>query len=140
MTYQQFEGCSEVCSDCTKECRACVAAAMSSATMAEYVRACREATLLCELFVADLRSDSAILICSSQMCARACERSHLSCRLYNTEACRRCATACRRCAVECRNVRVWLGEIQLGEARQVPFSGIASRPVVNPRGAADGIP
>jgi len=139
MTYQQFEGCSEVCSNCAKECRACVAAAKSSAEMAEYVRACREATLLCELFIADLRSDSPILIYSCQMCARACERCAVGCLRYNTEASRRCATACRRCAQECRNVRVWLGEIQLGVAR-VPFSGIASRPVVNARGAAAGIP
>jgi len=139
MTYQRFEECCEVCLDCAKECRACVAADMSSATMAECVRACREATLLCELFVADLRNDSPLAVYSSQMCARACEHCALGCLLYNTKACRRCAMACRRCAVDCRNVRVWLGEIQLGKAR-VPFSGIASRPVVNARSAAAGIP
>ena len=112
MTYQRFEKCIEICSACARECRA-LAAVMPGAKLARLARACRDAALLCELFVDDLCSESPCIVYSSRMCASACDDCARACDQHKTEAGKQCAALCRRCSKECRNVRVWLGEMQL---------------------------
>jgi hypothetical protein len=127
VTYREFEYCIEICAACSKDGRACVAAGTSSANGARCVRACHEAAIHCELFIADLRTGSPLLVHSSRMCAHACQQCAECWGRDRSEASQRRATKFRRCAQECLNVRVWLGQIQFGE-RTIPASQIARPP------------
>jgi hypothetical protein len=132
VTHDEFDVCIEICSACARACKAFDKDVASSTTAPKGVRAYRDAAILCELFIDDLRGNSPLLVYTARMCARACRQCAKCLDRDNSQVGKRCAAMCRRCAEQCVNVRVWLGTNQLPKTARPVVTDRLSFTVVTP--------